>query len=127
MAIPTEFDRSRLYKKKRRIVRAFLLLWIIIRYDAAGSTLGAEMWKPHCGRPQTCAKESLTLWTLFILGHGVGTLYAGKPCAEMQVLRYALSCTLKAWKPLPTSCVSPMNSTRAVAPKGTVTCRCVPP
>ena len=44
-----------------------------------------------------------------------------------RVLRYALSCTLKAWKPLPTSCVSPMNSTRAVAPKGTVTCRCVPP
>ena len=24
------------------------------------------MWKPHCGRPQTCAKEPLALWTLFI-------------------------------------------------------------
>ena len=31
-----------------------------------GEYAGAEMWKPHCGRPQTCAKEPLTLWTLFI-------------------------------------------------------------
>ncbi len=40
---------------------AFLLIWFTLRYDTAGRTLGAA-------RPQTCAKESLTLWTLFMWG-----------------------------------------------------------
>ena len=48
----------------RRGVSAFLREHIGFAMLSAGSPLGAEMWKPHCGRPQTCAKESSTLWTL---------------------------------------------------------------
>ena len=56
----------------RRGVSAFLREHIGFAMLSAGSPLGAEMWKPHCGRPQTCAKESKVeaalrpLWTLFI-------------------------------------------------------------
>ncbi len=36
-------------------------------YGRAGRVMpGGSKWKPHCGRPQTCAKEPLALWTLFI-------------------------------------------------------------
>ena len=65
MAIPTE-ERSR-----RRGVGAFLREHIGFAMLSAGSPLGAEMWKPHYGRPQTCAKESKVeaalqpLWILF--------------------------------------------------------------
>ena len=62
-----------------RACRAFLRKRISLTMFPAGSPLGAEMWKPHCGRPQTCAKESnleaalRPLWTLFIVGRGVST------------------------------------------------------
>ena len=48
----------RLYEKKRRIEWRFFRYGVLVRYDAAGSPLGAArpqtcakepMWKPHCG------------------------------------------------------------------------------
>ena len=58
-------------RSRRRGGRALLRDHIGFAAFSAGSPLGAEMWKPHCGRPQTCAKEPKVeaalrpLWTLF--------------------------------------------------------------
>ena len=81
----------RLYEKERRFVLAFLLIWFTFRDDTAGSPLGAA-------RPQTCAKESLTLWTLFMwvrlaqrgaLGYNAdlaeSNLCSGKSCGHTNI------------------------------------------
>ena len=71
-AIPTELRRDAEERSRRRSVSALLRNHIGFAAFSAGRTLGAEMWKPHCGRPQTCAKEPNVeaalrpLWTLFI-------------------------------------------------------------
>ena len=64
MAIPTENEGTgergeRRGRSRRRGVSAFLREHIGFEVFSAGSPLGAA-------RPQTCAKESSTLWTLFI-------------------------------------------------------------
>ena len=51
-AIPTRDDRSRLYEKERRVGWAFLLIWFADSIGYRGENAGAEMWKPHCGRPR---------------------------------------------------------------------------
>ena len=65
MAIPTriraETTESAYTKRSAASGGRFFRYRFIIRYDTAGSTLGAA-------RPQTCAKEPLALWTLFTLG-----------------------------------------------------------
>ena len=59
MAIPTEYDRSPLIRKEApHLGGRFSRYGVLIRYDTAGSTLGL--------RAPDCAKESSTLWTLFI-------------------------------------------------------------
>ena len=65
MAIPTgnEETRERGERSRRRGVSAFLRDRIGFVMFSAGSPLGAT-------RPQTCAKESSTLWTLFTLRRG---------------------------------------------------------
>ena len=59
-AIPTKSEKTRKHgeRSQRRDVNTFLRNHIGLVMLSAGSTLGAA-------RPQTCAKESLTLWTLF--------------------------------------------------------------
>ena len=72
-AIPTEYEGTQRRGEWgwRRGVRASLREPLGLAMLSAGSPLGAEMRKPHCGRPQTCAKESNVeaalrpLWTLF--------------------------------------------------------------
>ena len=61
MAIPTENEGTgeRGERSRRRGVSALLREHIGFEVFSAGSPLGAA-------RPQTCAKESSTLWTLFI-------------------------------------------------------------
>ena len=59
MAIPTENERERGGRSRRRGVSALLREHIGFEVFSAGSPLGAA-------RPQTCAKEPLALWTLFI-------------------------------------------------------------
>ena len=60
MAIPTENEREHGERSRRRGVSALLREHIGFAVFSAGSPLGAA-------RPQTCAKESSTLWTLFTL------------------------------------------------------------
>ena len=43
----------------------FCVIILALRRFPRGVRWG-EMWKPHCGRAPDCAKESSTLWTLFI-------------------------------------------------------------
>ena len=57
MAIPTENEREHGERSRRRGVSALLREHIGFVVFSAGSPLGAA-------RPQTCAKESSTLWTL---------------------------------------------------------------
>ena len=59
MAIPTENEREHGERRRRRGVSALLREHIGFVVFSAGSPLGAA-------RPQTCAKEPLALWTLFI-------------------------------------------------------------
>ena len=61
MAIPTEIERERGRRRTESAARqsAFLRDHISFAAFSAGSPLGAA-------RPQTCAKEPLALWTLFI-------------------------------------------------------------
>ena len=67
MAIPTENERERGRRRTESAARqsAFLRDRISFAMFSAGSPLGAA-------RPQTCAKESSTLWTLFTLRRGWG-------------------------------------------------------
>ena len=62
---------------------AFLRNRIGLAGLSAGSTLGAA-------RPQTCAKESSTLWTLLTLRRGWGGAYSRQTCAKESKVEAAL-------------------------------------
>ena len=70
-AIPTEYEgtQRRGERSRRRGVRASLREPLGLAMLSAGRTLGAA-------RPQTCAKESSTLWTLFTLRRGCVGAYS---------------------------------------------------
>ena len=73
MAIPTENEgtgeRGERRDTENRVGGAaeehFCVIILALRRFPRGVRWG-EMWKPHCGRAPDCAKESSTLWTLFI-------------------------------------------------------------